>query len=154
MSASIFICVTPFCLSIIVINNKYLRTCKTHDNYSLRPANILMSERTNPKSEMTHPMFRRKSLIWYTLHFAVFDTGFIWEPTTCVRADRWHVSQHDDWHGESVCYHQVDSITASHYSFVSFFLFVCEVAHAAFIYQCWGLPHGLAQCTALGARQV
>ena len=27
-SASLFLCINPFCLSIITINNKYLRTCK------------------------------------------------------------------------------------------------------------------------------
>jgi len=34
----------------------------------------------------------------------------------------------------------------------TFFLY--EVARALFTYQCWSLPHGLAQCTTAGVGQV
>ena len=39
--------------------------------------------------------------------------------------------------------------------YASFFLYGRDKqASAPFTYQCWGLPHGLAQCTALGVGQV
>lgn len=35
------------------------------------------------------------------------STGPVWESTAHLRLDWQHVQKHDDWRGESVCYHQV-----------------------------------------------
>jgi len=52
MSASVYVCITLFCWSIIIIN--IWGHVNTHDNYSLRPVSntaIPLSKRTNPDSE-------------------------------------------------------------------------------------------------------
>ena len=54
------VCITPFCLSVIIINNKYLSSCKYRRQLLLEAcalqrfrSAVPMSERTNPKSELT-----------------------------------------------------------------------------------------------------